>query len=581
MLGQRSDQLGLYQADQYYLDLVGRESFYGHIAANRHRLFRDEDFAMLYCHSNGRESVPPSLLAIALLLQAYEKLSDERATRSAKVDIAWKVAMGIDLEAVPFAKSTLQLFRAQLLIHGQAGAIFQASLEEAKRHGFLGKKKMTVAIDTTPIFGKGAVKDTYNLLAVGIKRLARAVAKSLDEEPETWAGSHDLSRYFTSSIKGEAAIDWDDKAQRDALLAAIVADARRLLEVARKRREQMHEGDALSEAIKQESALLCQLLAQDVEPDETGEPKLKDGVEKDRMPSATDPDMRHGRKSKSKRFEGHKASIAVDTDQGLITAVEVIPGNAPDNQEALELVEGSEENTGCEVAKTIGDCAYGDGGTRKAFAEAGRELVAKVPRRPHGQLSKDEFEIDLENHVVTCPAGHQATFPRASSGPEGCSRTAAYPAGICASCSLRPQCVKGKGGRTITIHPQEELLQAARAYQQTDDFRRDNLARQVVEHRIARLAQLGIRKSRFFGRTKTKFQLRMAAAVANLTLVWNAAAKRAQDSSSSLVSSGSDGAGEWLLGLQKRAPSGCRTTNWVPAGFLIARGSDPRILAPR
>jgi len=215
MLGTRSGQLSLYQADQYYLDLVGRESFYGQIAANRDRLFPDEDFAMLYCRNNGRDSVPPSLLAIALLLQAYEKLSDERATRSAKVDIAWKVAMGIDLEAVPFAKSTLQLFRAQLLIHEEAGAIFLASLEEAKRHGFLRQKKMTVAIDTTPIFGKGAVKDTYNLLAVGIKRLARAVAKSLDEEPEVWAGSHDLSRYFGSSIKGEAAIDWDDKTQRE------------------------------------------------------------------------------------------------------------------------------------------------------------------------------------------------------------------------------------------------------------------------------------------------------------------------------------------------------------------------------
>ena len=88
MLGTRSDQLSLYQADKYYLDLVGRDSFYGQIAANRDRLFPDEDFAMLYCSNNGRESVPPSLLAVALLLQAYEKLSDERATRSAKVDIA-------------------------------------------------------------------------------------------------------------------------------------------------------------------------------------------------------------------------------------------------------------------------------------------------------------------------------------------------------------------------------------------------------------------------------------------------------------------------------------------------------------
>jgi len=43
--------------------------------------------------------------------------------------------------------------------------------------------------------------------------------------------------------------------------------------------------------------------------------------------------------------------------------------------------------------------------------------------------------------------------------------------------------------------------------------------RQVSEHRLARLVQLGIRQSRYFGRVKTLFQLLMAAAVANLTLV--------------------------------------------------------------
>ena len=43
--------------------------------------------------------------------------------------------------------------------------------------------------------------------------------------------------------------------------------------------------------------------------------------------------------------------------------------------------------------------------------------------------------------------------------------------------------------------------------------------RVVVEHRLARLVQLGIRQSRYFGRVKTKFQLYLAATVANLTLV--------------------------------------------------------------
>ena len=87
--------------------------------------------------------------------------------------------------------------------------------------------------------------------------------------------------------------------------------------------------------------------------------------------SVHDPEMRHGHKSSSRRFDGHKAAIVVDTDSQLITAVEVLPGNAPDNLGALELVERSEANTGVPVEEALGDAAYGDGDTRQAFADAG------------------------------------------------------------------------------------------------------------------------------------------------------------------------------------------------------------------
>jgi hypothetical protein len=219
--------------------------------------------------------------------------------------------------------------------------------------------------------------------------------------------------------------------------------------------------------------------------------------------------------------------VAVDTEDGLITEAEVIAGNAPDNENALELVETSEQNADCQVEKTIGDCAYGDGQTRQKFQDADRTLVAKMPRRPDGQLSKDAFGIDLTNRCVTCPAGHTTTTFRPDRGGQSAGAFV-FAKRLCAQCPLRPECVRGQGGRTITIHPQEELLQQARAYQATDTFRDEYLKRQVAEHRIARLVQLGIRKSRYFGRAKTRLQLLMAAAVANLTLVWNAAGKSAK-----------------------------------------------------
>ncbi len=74
-------------------------------------------------------------------------------------------------------------------------------------------------------------------------------------------------------------------------------------------------------------------------------------------------------------------------------------------------------------------------------------------------------------------------------------------------------------GRLVMIHPQEALLQEARAFQQSEAFAPYRKLRQAAEHRLARLMQLGARQARYFGRTKTRFQLLMSATVANLTLV--------------------------------------------------------------
>ena len=215
MLGERSDQRGLWEADRLYLDHVGRESFYGLLASLRGRLFRDADFAEFYCADNGRDSVPPSLLATALLLQSHDKVSDAEAKARADFDLRWKVALGIEVEDRPFAKSTLQVFRAQLILHDKVGEVFESSLRLARESGYLKGRGMKVALDTTNILGRGAVKDTYNLLADGIVKLLRALAAVEHQRPVKGIGPgyRGYHRYLGSSVKGEAAIDWSDKRQ--------------------------------------------------------------------------------------------------------------------------------------------------------------------------------------------------------------------------------------------------------------------------------------------------------------------------------------------------------------------------------
>ncbi len=527
MLGQRSSLLESCEADHPYLEYVGRDSFYGFLATQRGRLFRDEDFAALYCADNGRPSVPPSLLATALLLQTYDGVSDEEAKARADFDLRWKVALGIGLDARPFAKSTLQLFRAQLIEHEQVRAVFQRSLTFAREVGYLKGRQVTAALDTSYILGRGAVKDTYNLLADGIVKLLRALAERDGGVPEEWAAAHELGRYCGTSLKGAATIDWDDPAARRAFLQAIVADADRLLDYARHTRADRTADDPAGATVQEAAALLAQLLNQDIERQADGA-ALREGVSPDRVVSVHDPEMRHGRKSATRRFDGHKGAVAVDTDSQLLLAAAVLPGNAQDHEEALDLVKQAEANAAVAVRETVADCAFGDGETRRAFAAAQRRLVAKVPqRRDQAYFPKDDFRIDLDTMSCVCPAGHQCrTVVSIGSGrrygaPGVALRAFRFDATVCDACPLRPACVRARPGRgrLVMLHPQEALLQQARALQRSPAFAPYRTLRQVAEHRLARLMQLGVRHARYIGRAKTLCQLLLAATVANLTLV--------------------------------------------------------------
>ncbi len=527
MLGKRSKQRGLFEADNQYLEYVGRDSFYGFLASQRGHLFRDEDFAEFYCPDNGRTSVPPSLLANALLLQTHDGVSDEEAKARADYDLRWKVALGIEIDERPFAKSTLQLFRAQLILKKKMRAVFTRSLELAKQKGLLKGRRMRILLDTTYILGRGAVQDTYNLLGDGIQQLCRVLAKTAQQKVAVWVQTQDFERYFGSSLKGQAEIDWDDEQSRQSFLHAIVLDAQRLQQVAQEIQLTLAEDDPQREEIAQAGALLGQLIEQDVDLAK-GQAKLKAGVSRDRIVSVHDPEMRHGRKSSSKRFDGHKAAIAVEEESQLITEADVLAGNAWDASDALSLTEGSETNSGLGVDETVGDCAYGEGSTRQEFADANRKLVAKMAHTGRkDQIHKSEFDIDLEAMTCTCPAGHTTAklvskgFWPEQNGIKPPKQAFSFSTAVCAACPLRPDCIKTKAnrGRSVELHPQEDLLRQARTFQKSPEFQPYRKMRQTVEHRLARLVQLGIRQARYFGRQKTLFQLLMAATVANLTLI--------------------------------------------------------------
>lgn len=534
-MGTRDDQRDLFRADNLHLDFVGRDSLYAWLAQDFPRLFPDEFFADLYVLDNGRPSVPPSLLFAALLLQAHHGVSDDEAIARTRFDLRWKVALQLDDHQKLCAKSTLQLFRARLHLQQKGRELLARSVKACREAGVMKGGKKTVAIDTTPIFGRGAVKDTYNLLADAITKLLRVLAEALSEpedalDPRDLANELGLRRYFeAASIKGSADLDWEDEQAKAAFLDGLVRDANRVLSLA----EAFEVREPWREKVTKASEILRQVLGQDIDLSQAL-PEIRRGVAKDRLVSVHDPESRHGHKSKRNRFEGHKGEVVVDTDSGVILDASVKAGNSNDAEGSLEAVERAElalkeaaPEDDSEIERTLGDCAYGTAANRRDFADAGRELIAKQARlRNGGRFTKEDFEIDEASGEMTCPAGHRAKRRkrhrrwRGERVPVGHYR---WDPEVCETCPLRDQCLKPRKegdnrprGRTVSEHPEEELLREARRESKTLEFRENYRPRVRAEHRLARLLQIGGRGSRYVGRGKTELQWVLAAVLANL-----------------------------------------------------------------
>lgn len=196
------------------------------------------------------------------------------------------------------------------------------------------------------------------------------------------------------------------------------------------------------------------ILLQNVAPDAQGRLALTEGVAPDRQISLSDPEMRHGRKSKSQLIDGYKQYIALDLDTHLTLAAGVLPANAPEAQGADKLRAALDEQ-GC-IQQLFIDCAFTSSQLAKDVAASpGGEVICRAVRVSNGGLyAKTQFQMDLPNNTVTCPAGKLAVIQR---------EFATFDDATCTSCPQRTNCQKpdAKRGRTIHIAPDEAGVQSA------------------------------------------------------------------------------------------------------------------------
>ncbi len=218
MLGRRSPQGNLLRPDHVLRGHVGEKSFHGLLARHGADWFPDAEFASLYREDFGRPSVPPSQLCVALLLQVHDGVSDEEAIARSAYDLRWKVALGLELDEKLCAKSTLQRFRAQLVLNQGAERLLERGVKACRESGVLKTSSLSAAIDTTPILGRGAVKDTFNLVSDGIRGVVEQACRLKGWDRTQVVEAEGLSRHFASSFKGALDLDWSDAEARRAVV---------------------------------------------------------------------------------------------------------------------------------------------------------------------------------------------------------------------------------------------------------------------------------------------------------------------------------------------------------------------------
>ena len=510
--------------EERLLRLAGKSrKLFVFLREHRHELF-DQSFQseleeMYRDTGQGEEPQPPALMCMAVLLQGYLQVSDAEAVRLSASDKCWRMVLGTlgqDDDDAAFSQGGLQQFRERLMRHDMDRRLLERTVELAKRTQAFDWKKtpksLRVAVDSRPLEGAGRVEDTINLLGHAGRKIAACIASELGTSTQEVCLQAGAPLLAASSVKAALDIDWGDKEQKNDALNRLCKQLDRLSAWVEKRLRPEEVVDApLSRYIE----ALAQVKEQDLEKSPEGGVQIRQGVAEDRRVSIEDPDMRHGRKSKSKRFNGYKQHVSTDLDTNLILACAVTPANRPEDEAAPQL-QVDMSRMGFEPHVLQIDRAYLHSSMVEQVVERGGDVVCKPWKGSNakpGLFGKKDFHINVRDGTITCPAGQVELFEP--------GQVVEFDPEVCGPCPLRAQCTQTAAGRgrTVTMGNDEALQKKLRKLQGSRRGRQWLRERVGVEHRLAHLSNRQGPKARYRGLRKNVFDLRRLAVIQNLETI--------------------------------------------------------------
>jgi hypothetical protein len=486
--------------------------FFRFARLERHELFdapmQDRLEALYPATPRGTPPKPPALLAMAVLLQAYTGDSDAEVIDSLEHDARWQMVLDcLGTEEAPFGETTFVDFRKRLVDSGGHVELLRRTVERAKASKDFGYKQaaaLRIAIDSAPLECAGKVEDTLNLLGRALRLLVLVVATCLRMPRESVIVEAGITLLGAASVKAALDVDWEAPDSQNVALRRITAEFDRFEAWCT---AQMSSGLRF-QAIEQAQGVADHIREQNTERGPDGVERMLDGVAPDRQISLSEPEARHGRKHETQRIDGYKKFAAVDMDNQLILAAAVLPANVPEAKGADKL-QPEVERYG-EVGEMAIDRAFLSSQFVQTVEARGREITCRAFHPKNGELfCKSDFAIDVEKGQVRCPAGKLAVIQ---------GDHARFKGKECQACEKRAQCQKrqAKTGRSISISPQEPLLQELAAKEKTAEGRANLRKRVCIEHALSHHCHRQGPVARYRGVAKNDFDVTRIAAVQNL-----------------------------------------------------------------
>jgi hypothetical protein len=504
--------------EQLIMKRLGRvRALFGFLREKRHLIFDDafqEQLEEMYRQTGaGDEPHAPAFLCMVVLLQGYVGASDAEAVELAVMDRRWQLVLDcLDVEEPPFSQGALQGFRERMIAHDMDRVLVERTAALVRDgvvtsgEGQQLSKAVRVAIDSRPLAGAGRVEDTLNLLGHAARLIVKSVSQILDREPQDICRKAGIPVLLSPSIKAGLDIDWSDPAQKVAAIRTVEHQVASLVRWVEK-----HLDDGIDAPLKQYLDAVTTIRDQDLEQTKDGV-QIRQGVAVDRRISIEDEEMRHGRKSRSKRFDGFKEHVALDLDARVILACAVTPANRPEEEGAAPIAEDIERQ-GLVLDELHIDRAYVNSPVVAAVLNRRGAVLAKpwALRAPKpGLFSKADFRVDLRAKTITCPANEVEPFEP--------GETVHFDPEVCGACARRADCTQAAAGkgRSVSIAKDEAQQKKFRNLQSTAPGRAKLRARVAVEHALAHVAARKGASARYLGVRKNLFDLRRASTILNL-----------------------------------------------------------------